>query len=171
MDLTGGQTQQGGGGGLLGLDPFSGLTNINTPPATVTSTPQPSQSAGFGLLGMTDLTGGAGANNNDNNDDDFEFADFGSTTPSQQSQTQQFVAFQDENLQINFNCTKTGNKVAVKAAFANKTGFIIDNVNIQIAAAKHLTMTFQPLNTTQMSPGSTTEMTQVSPYNQVDNHF
>lgn len=93
---------------------------------------------------------------------DFEFGDFDDfAEPQQASQKGSFVAFQDDNISLTFDCTKTGNLMDINALYGNKSAFLLENFYIKIAAAKHLSMNLMPLNTNQMRPGSSGEMSQV----------
>ena len=73
-----------------------------------------------------------------------------------------FKAFEDENLELMFNCTKEGGEtVNIRSEFNNKSGNVVSELVFQVAVLKYLKLAMNPINSNRLNPNSRGEASQV----------
>lgn len=100
----------------------------------------------------------------------------GLTSPGGQNSS--FKAFEDQNIELVFQCAKVyfkfnlmlfhfkenNDTTNIVSYFNNKTGTLISDIVFQVAVLKHLKLTMNPINSNKINPGSRGEVTQVLLY-------
>lgn len=66
-----------------------------------------------------------------------------------------FIAYEDNSIQIGFVAEReSGNNFNVTAHYRNKTGFNIQNINMQVAVQKYMTLKMKPSTGTSLQPNA-----------------
>ncbi|KAL4478341.1 hypothetical protein ABPG72_009577 [Tetrahymena utriculariae] len=91
------------------------------------------------------------------------FDDFGEMQISQPVLPKHtFTAIEDATIKIVFKCTKqSADTVEITMEYGNKTPFIINELQFQVAVQKHNKLTMNPISSTQIPPNSSNETVQV----------
>lgn len=140
-------------------DPF-GLLDLNmggSPPPNIVN--QPKNQGGFDFLGM-------GTSSPQPQQTNLMGEDFFGVQPQQiapQHNPNSFKAYSNDQMEIWMECIKESpDATKIIATYHNKTQSLIDNLFLQVAVLKHLKLTINPLNSTQMQPLSKGAVNQVT---------
>ena len=135
--------------GLFDMDLFGGGGQVNQQPAQQVpannmmtmdlfgnSQNQPQQTPNLQNFNLG-MDMGMGLNTNNQN----------TNPPNNQEQYDlEFSAFKTDHLDIMFHCNKQGTTTKIKACYNNLKPTLIGDLNVKLAAAKHLRMNLMPLN-------------------------
>lgn len=144
LNLYGNVPQQPQQNNLLGGLNITMQTGVQQIPSQPQPQPQQQTGGGFNFLGTSSAQ-----------KPDTSFLGFGGSTNSSSS-SQVIKGYENQQLQIMFNCSKeSADTYLIVASFNNKSASAIENLVFQVAFTKHLKIVSNNLTSTSVQPHST----------------